>query len=260
MNKVDFSQKSLVVITGASKGIGAVIAVELARLLHPESSFLLIARSQDDLNSVSASIRSIKQSFNVEILPFDLGGANFNPAPIIDKIINLIDESTKNCLFFHNAGSLGELKKCTDLNNLQSWQNYFNFNLFNAVLLNNAFLNALQGRNAHIYIINITSLCGRAPFENLAMYGSGKAARELFFKVLAVENKDLTVLNYSPGPVETDMFEKIKTEAQSAEVRAQFEQVANTSVLKPIQTVNKLIGLLKVGQFKSGDTIDYFDQ
>lgn len=40
-------------------------------------------------------------------------------------------------------------------------------------------------------------------------YSAGKAAREAFFRALAVEEPNLRILNYSPGPVQTDMHEEI---------------------------------------------------
>ena len=39
---------------------------------------------------------------------------------------------------------------------------------------------------------------------------SGKAARDMFFKVLAAEEKDISVLNYAPGPLDTHMFHSLQ--------------------------------------------------
>lgn len=40
-------------------------------------------------------------------------------------------------------------------------------------------------------------------------YSVGKAAREAFFRALAVEENNLRILNYSPGPVQTDMHSEV---------------------------------------------------
>ena len=37
---------------------------------------------------------------------------------------------------------------------------------------------------------------------------TGKAARNMFFKVLATEEPDVRVLNYAPGPLETEMSDQ----------------------------------------------------
>lgn len=52
---------------------------------------------------------------------------------------------------------------------------------------------------------------------------SGKAARDMFFKVMALENPDVNVLNYAPGPLETDMFNCIRETSYDKEVKAMFE-------------------------------------
>ena len=50
----------------------------------------------------------------------------------------------------------------------------------------------------------------------------GKAARDMFFKVLALECPELSILNYAPGPLQTKMFHKLRTETHDEEIRTQF--------------------------------------
>lgn len=47
--------------------------------------------------------------------------------------------------------------------------------------------------------MNISSLCAREPFPSWALYCAAKAARDMLFRVLAVEEPGLRVLNYAPG-------------------------------------------------------------
>lgn len=113
---------------------------------------------------------------------------------------------------------------------------------------------------SQLCIINISSYAGKGPLANLAMYGSGKAAREIFFKVLSIEEPNIFVINYSPGPVDTDMFNTIVNTAQSDEVKKSFKEIKDTSVLTPPVTVNKMLDILEKGDFKTGDSIDYYDR
>ena len=51
------------------------------------------------------------------------------------------------------------------------------------------------------------------PFESWGIYCAGKAAREMFHKTVAAEQKDkatFRVLNYAPGPLDTDMQREIR--------------------------------------------------
>jgi len=45
----------------------------------------------------------------------------------------------------------------------------------------------------------MTSLLGIEPYKSVGYYCIGKASREMFFRVLALENPTLNVLSYSPG-------------------------------------------------------------
>lgn len=53
-------------------------------------------------------------------------------------------------------------------------------------------------------------------------FNIGKAAREMYFRVLAEEEKEsVTVLNYAPGPLVTDMLPQI-LERALPEIKQQF--------------------------------------
>ncbi|KAJ8946791.1 hypothetical protein NQ314_008774 [Rhamnusium bicolor] len=180
---------------------------------------------------------------------------------IFEKILASVDTAgIEFGLIFHNAGHIGTLKQTTDLTDLKAWREYYDLNLFSVSLLNSVFIKQIRPIAPQLVVVNITSLCGRSPTVNLAMYGSGKAARELFFKVLAIEEPKIIVLNYSPGPVDTDMFDSIINEAQSEVLKKSFKEVKETTVLTTEQTVNKMLEILENGDFKTGDTVDYYDR
>lgn len=48
-------------------------------------------------------------------------------------------------------------------------------------------------------IVNVSSLCALEPFPSWVLYCTGKAARDMMFRVLAKEEPELRVLNYAPG-------------------------------------------------------------
>lgn len=259
---VDFSKKSIVFITGASKGIGRTIALELSRHLDQNSIFVLIARSEKGLEDTKTQILMVDKSITVQTYLLDLSKPDLNEYnTLFQTILSSVDTAgIEFGLIFHNAGHVGTLKQTTDLTDLTTWREYYDLNLFSVVLLNSVFIKQIRPIAPQLVIVNVTSLCGRSPVVNLSMYGSGKAARELFFKVLAVEEPKIIVLNYSPGPVDTDMFESIVTDAQSEALKKSFQEVKESTVLTTEQTVGKLLDILEKGDFKTGDTIDYYDR
>lgn len=259
---IDFTKKSLILITGASRGIGRTIAVEISRHLTQDSILILLARSESGLNETKAQIQEIDKSITVLTFITDLSKPNLEEYnEILKNILCTINQNDIHFgIIFHNAGFAGTMKQTTDLTDVDVWRQYFDLNLFSMILLNTAFIKNLKSVIPQLMIVNISSICGKVPFLNFAMYGSGKAAREIFFKVLAIEEQNIIVLNYSPGPVDTEMFNSVIEKAQSEEVKQNFKKTKETSVLTTTETVNKLLNIIEKGDFKSGDTIDYYER
>lgn len=259
---VNFSKKLIVFITGASKGIGRSIAVEISRNLEQNSVLVLIARSEKGLEETKAQVMEIDKSITVLTYTLDLSKPNLgNYNDMFQHVLKSIDRTgIEFGLIFHNAGHVGTLKATTGLTELEVWQEYYNLNMFSVVLLNSAFIKNIRPIAPQLVSINITSLCGRVPFTNMSMYGSAKAARDLFFKVLAIEEPGVIVLNYSPGPVDTDMYSDVIVTAESEELKKMFKENKESQILTPAQTVSKLLEILEKGSFKNGDTIDYYDK
>lgn len=257
-SKIDFSKKTFAVITGASQGIGRTIAIEMAAHLKRPSILLLIARSEAGLSETKNLIMKINKTITIEICSGDLSKMEKEDYEKAFDKLSLKSEAIEAAIIVHNAGQVGELNNAIELNNFKLWRDYFDLNLFSVPILNSVFLEKMRKFTKTILVVNITSLCGRKPFKNLALYGSAKAAREIFFKVLAEEEKDLIVLNYSPGPVRTAMVDNIIQNVKNPEIKDMYIQM-NDTILTCEQTVAKLFSLLEKGGFASGDTIDYYD-
>lgn len=252
--------KCLIFVTGASQGIGRCIAMETAKRFPGDLAFALTARSDEKLNETKAEILKINANAVVQTFPLDLSKAEKSHFDdFVEQIAQLAPFDS--CFLFHNAGQTGYIKNALSLENLTVWHDYFHLNYFSTIALTISFVEKLKPLSSKIAIINITSLIGRQPFANFAMYGSGKAARDLYFRVLAKEEPQLSILNYSPGPVDTDMFNGVISTAESDEMRRQFAEMKETNqVLTAEQTVGRLLDILEKQDFESGDIVDYFDR
>lgn len=79
--------------------------------------------------------------------------------------------------------------------------------------------------------------------------------------MFAEEFPEVNVLNYSPGPVETDMLRTIaETSADDDTRKSMSDTRRERKQLTTDQTVNRLVGVLKDQKYKSGDHVDYFDE
>jgi len=52
---------------------------------------------------------------------------------------------------------------------------------------------------------------------------TGKAARDMMFLTMALEQPHILVLNYAPGPIDTEMQVTARTETGDSELRAMFQ-------------------------------------
>ncbi|XP_014744978.1 PREDICTED: sepiapterin reductase, partial [Sturnus vulgaris] len=190
------------VVTGASRGFGRSLARLLAPQLGPGSVLLLLARSGDALGELATELGTGSGTgLRVQCVPADLGceeGLRRASAALREL---LQDSSFNRLLLVNNAGSLGDISKSfLDLNDLHDINTYFSFNISSALCLTSTALRAFGARpGCSRTVVNISSLCAREPFPSWALYCAGKAARDMMFRVLALEEPGLRVLNYAPG-------------------------------------------------------------
>lgn len=256
------SGKVFLVITGASRGIGKQIAISFGSILEEGSHVLLLATN---LNALNETAKNIATKVSVDTISVDLSKATENKLHdiIMQSLKNKILEQFDRVVVVHNVGTMGNTTQCTNnLTDLQSWHNYYDLNVFIPAILNGVIMKIFhESTNTEKTVINITSLFGIQPGKLMAYYCTGKAAREMFFKVFALENPQINVLNYSPGPVETDMFYQVCNEHGDQETKANFnDMTVKKTVLTCEQTVNRLLAVLKEHKYKSGDHVDYYDE
>lgn len=256
------SGKVFLVVTGASRGIGKQLAISIGSVLEKGSHMLLLATN---LNALKETAKNIPANISVDTVSADLAKTTK------DKLHDIIMQSLKDqtlhqfdrIVVIHNVGSLGPMNQCTnDLTDINVWHDYYDLNVFVPAILNGVIMQIFNEKtNTEKLVVNITSLYGTKPGKYLSYYCSGKAAREMFFKVFAVENPEINVLNYSPGPVETDMYYEICNDLADKQVKTEFkDMLTKKTVLTCEQTVNRLLMVLKEQKYKSGDHVDYYDE
>ncbi|XP_076643468.1 sepiapterin reductase [Halictus rubicundus] len=258
------SGKVFLLITGASRGIGKQIAISFGSALEKGSHVLLLATN---LNALKETANNISSNVTVDTFSVDLSKATNDE--LHDIIMQSLSQKNKlpsdfdRMVVVHNVGTMGDLSKLTtDMTNITVWRSYYDLNVFIPAILNGVVMKIFtELTNANKTVINITSLLGIQPLKSTAYYCSGKAAREMFFKVFALEYPEVNVLNYSPGPVETDMLHEVCNEHGDPETKTSFnDMLKKRTVLTCEQTVNRLLNVLKDHKYKSGDHVDYYDE
>lgn len=132
-------------------------------------------------------------------------------------------------------------------------------NVTSPFYLMSRFLNAFH--NSKLYVVNVSSKAAIEPNASLSLYCTGKAARDMLHQALAEESKDIRVLNYAPGPLDTEMFDDILKNSGSNETRKLFAYLKDSEkVLTVDESAERLIVILKQDRYKSGLHLDYFDE
>jgi NADP-dependent 3-hydroxy acid dehydrogenase YdfG len=183
-------KKPLVVITGASSGIGAAMARSFNAAGYP---LLLLARRIDELNALQLSDTLCRQ---VDVSDSQAMSAAITEA---EGLYGPVD-----CLI-NNAGCmlLGQM----DRQDPAEWKQMFDVNVLGLLNGVHLVLAGMKERQCGT-IINVSSVAGRKTFPNHAAYCGTKFAVHAISENLREEVADtgVRVITLAPGAVETELL------------------------------------------------------
>jgi len=183
-------------VTGASRGIGRVIAVALA---EAGADVALVARSADGLAETASAITSGgRKAF---VIPADVtvqAAVDSAAAAAID-LLGHVD------VVVNNAGGSSFMATFRELR-LPGWEKVLRLNLDSAAYVCHAFADHLLDRGQGT-VINVASVAGVVSSPFLAPYGAAKAGLISLTKTLAVEwgRHGVRVNALCPGWTATDL-------------------------------------------------------
>lgn len=193
----DSLRNKVVVITGATSGIGRSIALESA---GRGASVILIARRKEKLDEIAAEARELSGS---EAYSF---ATDMGKADEIETTFNIIKETVSHIDYLVNAAGFGKFETFIDSNVEDDAE------MFQVDVLGLMYLTRLVGREMvdqrSGQIINFGSIAGKIPTTKSAAYSAAKAAVIQFSNVLRLELKPfgVKVMTVNPGPVYTNFF------------------------------------------------------
>ena len=163
-------------VTGASRGIGRVIAMALA---DAGADVALVARSEDGLAETASAITAVgRKAF---VIPADVTSQQ----AVAAAVAAAIDQLGQVDVVVNNAGGSNFMVSFRDLR-LAGWEKLMRLNLDSAVYVCHAFAGHLldHGRGS---VINVASVAGVASSPFLVPYGAAKAGLISLTRSLAVE-------------------------------------------------------------------------
>ena len=202
-------------VTGASRGIGRTIALELASLGY---DLALVGRDAAALEAVCA--KASEAGVKAVPVPADLADVA-SPESIVARTVSAFGgiDLLVNCAGLSQSGSFTEVSP-------EQWDRIFAVNARAPFFLCKEALPYLKESGKPI-VINIASVVGFKGYANQSVYSSSKHALTGFTKVFAkeVQPYGIRVHLISPGGVATEMVKQMRPDIDAGEL-IQPEEIA----------------------------------
>ncbi|MEL0614864.1 SDR family oxidoreductase [Marinomonas arenicola] len=220
--------QKIALITGASRGIGASVALQLA-----DDGFAVVINYSSNSKVADELVQELVKKGHVALAV----KANVAKSSEVKAMFDLIEDRLGAIdVLVNNAGILktAPLVQTSD----ELYESYFAINtqgVFNALREAGTRLND-GGR-----IINVSSTTLALNMAGYSIYNGTKAAVEAFTKVFSKElrGRQITVNAVAPGPVATDLFLQGKTE----------EMIQNFAKMPPLERLGQPEDIAQVISF-----------
>ncbi|KAK5105588.1 hypothetical protein LTS08_001865 [Lithohypha guttulata] len=187
----------VVLVTGASRGIGQAIARFLIEA-PPQHKLVLTARTSQPLEELKS------------LAPdrVDYVAGDISDAAVIEKAVNTAVRKFGGLDgLILNHGTLGHVKSISELS-MTDWQEDFTTNFFSAAYAAKVAIPELRKTKGRIVITS--SGAAQGAYRGWAVYGASKAAQNHLCLSLRAEEADITTIAIRPGMVDTDMQRTIR--------------------------------------------------
>ncbi len=232
--------KKVILVTGASRGIGNNIAKKLAY------ENIVIA----NYNKSKEKAISLKQELEKENINIDIIKADVSSRKEVKEMVNqIIDKYGKIDVLINNAG-ISQYKLFTDITD-DEWEEVMSVNLkSNFIVTQEVVKNMISNKKG--LIINISSIWGVTGAAMEVAYSTSKAGIIGLTKSLAKElgPSNIRVNAIAPGMIDTDMNSKFSDE----EINDIKEEIPLEKIGKP-EEISKCIEWLLEDNYTTGQVI-----
>jgi NAD(P)-dependent dehydrogenase (short-subunit alcohol dehydrogenase family) len=189
--------EKVVVITGASSGIGRATALLFAK---NGANVVAVGRNEKELNALRDQVQGKKGSIKVHL-------ADIRETTQVERLINsTIQNFGQIDVLVNSAGIImnGTIENTT----LEDWDKMFDINLRSVFFLMQKCLPHLEKTKGNI--VNVSSVAGTRSFPNILSYCVSKSAVDQLTRCSALElaPKGIRVNAVNPGVVVTNLHKR----------------------------------------------------
>ncbi len=206
-----------VIVTGASRGLGAAFA---AQLLSPQRRLVCIARAASP--QLEAQARAAGAP--LEYVRHDLSDVAGTESLARDLFARLADEARASAASAQGAwrrivliNNAGVIEPIAPIEQLDAARIRFamDVNLLAPMVLTSRFLEATRSLQIERRVLNISSGAGRRPTEGWSVYTTSKAALDMYTRCVkaeqAMQPHPARVVSLAPGVVDTTMQATVRS-------------------------------------------------
>ena len=249
---VPMSKKPIILITGASRGLGAAAATILAR---QGCRLALNGRDREALQEVARKV--IELGGEALEVPGDVGD--------IQACQNIVQATLEHFggldVLVNNAAVIEPIGHYTGID-VVLWKRAMDVNLLGPLVLARFAAAALiesKGR-----IINVSTGAATHPLPAWSAYCASKAGLHHLTRTMAAEENRITALSLRPGVMDTAMQDQIRRDGPGhmpAELSHYFQQLKDTRQLEPPEVPGRAVAWLALHAPPewSGEMLDYTD-
>ncbi|WP_000198417.1 SDR family oxidoreductase [Bacillus mycoides] len=191
-------QEKVIVITGASSGIGEQVAMQVAA---QGAVPVLIARTEEKLKRLT---EKMKTTYNIPCYYYVLDVSKESEVETV--FARILQDIGQIDILVNNAG-FGIFKTFEEAS-MTEVKEMFEVNVFGLVACTKAVLPHMLERNSG-QIVNVASLAGKIATPKSSAYAASKHAVLGFTNSLRMElsNTNIYVTAINPGPIDTNFFD-----------------------------------------------------